>query len=76
MMKEQGTNVYLVFPVLGHHLGLQTAKFEQGDIPVAVIKEVARQLLQGLEFLHRECSIIHTGKADSAKRANPALDCL
>ncbi|KFY67097.1 hypothetical protein V496_01751 [Pseudogymnoascus sp. VKM F-4515 (FW-2607)] len=60
MMKEQGTNVHLVFPVLGHHLGFQTAKFEQGGIPVAVIKEVARQLLQELEFLHQECSIIHT----------------
>lgn len=66
---EEGTHVCLVFPVLGHHLGLQTAKVEQGRIPVAVMKEVARQLLQGLDYLHRECGIIHTGKALSAKIA-------
>jgi serine/threonine-protein kinase SRPK3 len=58
-----GTHVCLVFPVLGHHLGLQAAKFEQGRIPVAVMKKVARQLLQGLDYLHRECGIIHTGRA-------------
>ena len=63
---EEGTHVCLVFPVLGHHLGLQTAKFEQGRIPVAVMKEVARQLLQGLDYLHRECGIIHSGQAPSA----------
>ena len=36
-------------------------KFEQERIPLAVMKEVARQLLQGLDVLHRECGIIHTG---------------
>lgn len=57
-----GTHVCLVFPVLGNHLGLQAAKFEQSRIPVAVMKEVARQLLQGLDYLHRDCGIIHTGR--------------
>ena len=56
-----GNHVCLVFHVLGYHLGLQAAKFEQQRIPVAMMKEVARQLLQGLDFLHRECGIIHTG---------------
>lgn len=36
---EEGTHVYLVFPVLGRHPGLQTVKFGRGRIPVAVIKE-------------------------------------
>lgn len=54
-------HVCLVFPVMGHHLGLQGRNFEQQRIPVAVMKEVARQLLQGLDFLHLECGIIHTG---------------
>jgi serine/threonine-protein kinase SRPK3 len=58
----EGRHVCLVFPVLGHHLGLQAAKFEQQRIPVAVMRKVARQLLQGLDFLHRECGIIHTGE--------------
>jgi len=60
--EANGNHVCLVFPVLGHHLGLQAAKFEQERIPVAVMKEVARQLLEGLDFLHRECGIIHTGR--------------
>lgn len=58
-----GNHTCLVFPVLGYHLGLQAAKFKQERIPVAVMKEVARQLLQGLDFLHRECGIIHTGSS-------------
>lgn len=64
---DEGTHVCLVSPVSGHHLGLQTAKFEQSRIPVAVMKEVARQLLQGLDYLHQECHIIHTGKSPSSK---------
>jgi serine/threonine-protein kinase SRPK3 len=56
-----GNHVCLVFPVMGHNLGLQATKSLQERIPVAVMKEVARQLLQGLDFLHRECGIIYTG---------------
>ncbi|RDL42200.1 Uncharacterized protein BP5553_02179 [Venustampulla echinocandica] len=42
-----GNHVCLVFPVLGHHLGLQAGKFEQQRIPVAVMKEVARHCSKG-----------------------------
>jgi len=56
-----GDHVCLVFPVLGCHLAAQAARFNKRRIPVRVMKEVARQLLQGLDFLHRECGIIHTG---------------
>ncbi|OBT54473.1 hypothetical protein VE04_04346 [Pseudogymnoascus sp. 24MN13] len=41
-----------------------------GRIPAAVMKEVARQLLQGLDYLHRECGIIHT----DLKPSNILLD--
>ena len=54
-------HVCYVFNVLGCHLGFQSAQFAKNRLPVVVVKEVARQLLLGLDFLHRECGIIHTG---------------
>ncbi|KAE8308312.1 kinase-like domain-containing protein [Aspergillus transmontanensis] len=56
-----GDHVCLVFDVLGHHLDFQCAKYEDGRLPVRAVKMIARQLLLGLDFLHRECGVIHTG---------------
>lgn len=56
-----GEHVCLVFDVLGHHLDFQTAKYEDGKLPVQAVKLIAKQLLLGLDFLHRECGIMHTG---------------
>lgn len=56
-----GDHVCLVFDVLGHHLDFQTAKYQDGKLPVKEVKIISRQLLLGLDFLHRECGIIHTG---------------
>lgn len=58
-----GEHVCLVFDVLGHHLGFQAARYEDGKLPVQAVKGITRQLLLGLDFLHRECGIIHTGMA-------------
>ncbi|KAM3510477.1 hypothetical protein MY11210_005879 [Beauveria gryllotalpidicola] len=55
-----GDHVCLVFNVLGHHLDFQAAKYEDARLPVKAVKEIVRQLLMGLDFLHRECGIIHT----------------
>ncbi|KID93042.1 Protein kinase-like domain protein [Metarhizium guizhouense ARSEF 977] len=55
-----GEHVCLVFDVLGHHLGFQTVKYEDGRLPVKTVKLIAKHLLLGLDFLHRECGIIHT----------------
>ena len=58
-----GKHVCFIFDVLGHHLYFQTNKYESGRIPVKAVKTITRQLLLGLDFLHRECGIIHTGMA-------------
>ncbi|KAL9106518.1 MAG: hypothetical protein Q9187_008548, partial [Circinaria calcarea] len=58
--RPNGTHVCLVSKVLGHHLRAQACKFRQLRLPVRVVKVVAKQLLEGLDFLHRECGIIHT----------------
>ncbi|KAJ3498192.1 hypothetical protein NLG97_g1311 [Lecanicillium saksenae] len=55
-----GDHVCLVSDVLGHHLDFQAAKYEDGRLPVKAVKEIVRQLLTGLDFLHEECGVIHT----------------
>ncbi|KJK81845.1 hypothetical protein H634G_03108 [Metarhizium anisopliae BRIP 53293] len=35
-------------------------KYEDGILPVKTVKLIAKQLLLGLDFFHRECGIIHT----------------
>ncbi|KAK9234398.1 protein kinase, partial [Lipomyces kononenkoae] len=59
--KDQMENMCVfVFDVLGQHLDFQTVKYEDAKLPVMEVKVIARQLLLGLDFLHRECGIIHT----------------
>ncbi|KAG6311571.1 hypothetical protein E4U22_002552, partial [Claviceps purpurea] len=55
-----GDHVCLVFDVLGYHLGLQTAFYNNGLLPGKAVKEIIKQILTGLDFLHRECGVIHT----------------
>jgi serine/threonine-protein kinase SRPK3 len=56
-----GNHVCLVQNVLGDGLGQEAERYDHSKIPVRVMKEVVRQLLLGLDFLHRQCGIIHTG---------------
>lgn len=59
--KPNGEHVCFVFDVLGHHLDFQAAKYHGGKLPVKAVRKITQQLLLGLDFLHRECGIIHTG---------------
>ncbi|KAL4935707.1 hypothetical protein BDV06DRAFT_217227 [Aspergillus oleicola] len=52
-----GDHVCFAFDVLGHHLGFQSAKYEDGKLPVKAVKVITRQLLLALDFLHRECDL-------------------
>ncbi|RJE27037.1 CMGC SRPK protein kinase [Aspergillus sclerotialis] len=45
---------------VGEVLIKATARYEDGGLPVKVVKVITRQLLLGLDFLHRECGVIHT----------------
>lgn len=56
-----GVHVCLTFDVLGHDLYMEAAKYKGKRLPVKAVKEIVRQLLTGLDFLHRECGVIHTG---------------
>lgn len=55
-----GTHVCMVFEVLGHNLLKLILKSNYRGIPLCNVKSITRQVLEGLDYLHTECQIIHT----------------
>nr|NP_001074138.1 SRSF protein kinase 1b [Danio rerio]AAI29461.1 Serine/arginine-rich protein specific kinase 1b [Danio rerio] len=55
-----GTHVCMVFEVLGHHLLKWILKSNYQGLPLPCVKSIIRQVLQGLDYLHTKCKIIHT----------------
>ncbi|XP_037540818.1 SRSF protein kinase 1a [Nematolebias whitei] len=55
-----GTHVCMVFEVLGHHLLKWIIKSNYQGLPLPCVKSIIRQVLQGLDYLHTKCEIIHT----------------
>ncbi|XP_030211991.1 SRSF protein kinase 1b isoform X2 [Gadus morhua] len=55
-----GTHVCMVFEVLGHHLLKWIIKSNYQGLPLPCVKTIIRQVLQGLDYLHTKCKIIHT----------------
>ena len=51
-----GRHLCLVHGVLGRF-----PKVNSPGLPVPLVKAVAKQLLWALDFLHRECCVVHTG---------------
>uniref|UniRef100_G1N4H7 non-specific serine/threonine protein kinase n=1 Tax=Meleagris gallopavo TaxID=9103 RepID=G1N4H7_MELGA len=50
----------MVFEVLGHHLLKWIIKSNYQGLPIRCVKSIIRQVLQGLDYLHSKCKIIHT----------------
>lgn len=55
-----GTHVCMVFEVLGENLLGLIKRWNHRGIPIPLVKQIAKQVLLGLDYLHRECGIIHT----------------
>ncbi|XP_067360974.1 SRSF protein kinase 1b isoform X5 [Channa argus] len=55
-----GTHVCMVFEVLGYHLLKWIIKSNYQGLPLSCVKSIIRQVLQGLNYLHTKCRIIHT----------------
>uniref|UniRef100_A0A7N6B8P5 non-specific serine/threonine protein kinase n=1 Tax=Anabas testudineus TaxID=64144 RepID=A0A7N6B8P5_ANATE len=55
-----GTHVCMVFEVLGYHLLKWIIKSNYQGLPLPCVKSIIRQVLQGLDYLHTKCRIIHT----------------
>lgn len=50
----------MTFEVLGESLLSLMKRYNYKGIPQHIVKRIAKQVLQGLDYLHRECGIVHT----------------
>ncbi|CAI5796020.1 kinase 3 isoform X1 [Podarcis lilfordi] len=55
-----GVHVCMVLEVLGHQLLKWIIKSNYQGLPIPCVKSILRQVLQGLDYLHTKCKIIHT----------------
>ncbi|KAI9861943.1 MAG: serine/threonine protein kinase, CMGC group [Trichoglossum hirsutum] len=55
-----GVHVCMVFEVLGENLLGLIKRWNHRGIPMQLVKQITKQVLLGLDYLHRECGIIHT----------------
>ncbi|KAI5848143.1 kinase-like domain-containing protein [Tricharina praecox] len=55
-----GLHVCMVFEVLGENLLGLIKRYNHRGIPMPLVKQIAKQVLLGLDYMHRECNIIHT----------------
>jgi serine/threonine-protein kinase SRPK3 len=50
----------MAFEVLGPNLLTLIRQYRHRGIPISVVKRITKQVLMGLDYLHRDCGIIHT----------------
>jgi serine/threonine-protein kinase SRPK3 len=50
----------MVFEVLGENLLGLIKRYQHRGVPQHIVKQIAKQVLLGLDYLHNECRIIHT----------------
>ncbi|CAJ0879981.1 5821_t:CDS:2 [Entrophospora sp. SA101] len=55
-----GVHVCMVFEVLGENLLSLIKRYNHRGIPHHLVKQITKQVLMGLDYMHRECGIIHT----------------
>lgn len=55
-----GKHVCMVLRLLGASIGDQSIRLQVRRLPYRVVRQITRQLLQALDFLHKECGVIHT----------------
>jgi len=55
-----GNHICMVFEVLGHNLLKLIIKSDYSGIPIQNVKSIIQQVLEGLDYLHTKCNIIHT----------------
>lgn len=77
-----GIHLCLVLELLGPTVSdvQSTYQEQRREIPAPVVKKISKQILQGLDYLHQSCGIIHTGNSHTEKSdlnqkkiSNPAI---
>ena len=59
----EGCYSCLVYPPMREPLSMYQRRFDDRNMPLPLIKTYIRALLTGLDYLHKECRIVHTGKS-------------
>lgn len=55
-----GKHFVMVFEILGVNLLEIMKRYDYKGIPIPLVRIIAKQILMGLDYLHRICKIIHT----------------
>lgn len=55
-----GSHFIMVFEILGVNLLEIMKRYDYKGIPIPLVRRMAKQVLIGLDYLHRVCRIIHT----------------
>lgn len=55
-----GSHVCMVFEVLGENLLGLIKRYQNRGVPEHIVKQIGKQVLLGLDYIHSKCGIIHT----------------
>ena len=55
-----GSHFIMVFEILGVNLLEIMKRYDYKGIPIPIVRRMSKQILLGLDYLHRFCKIIHT----------------
>lgn len=66
-----GVHVCMVFEVLGENLLGLIRRHQNKGVPMHLVKQIAKQILLGLDYMHRYCGMIHTGKRTLTPSRSP-----
>ncbi|XBW35871.1 hypothetical protein QEN19_001443 [Hanseniaspora menglaensis] len=55
-----GDHTCMVFELMGENLLKLIQRSQQKNLPIIYVKQIAKQLLLVLDYMHRKCGIIHT----------------
>ena len=58
----EGAHLCLVYEPMREPLWLLQRRLSEGTMSSDLLKVMGKGLLQGIDYLHAECNIIHTGK--------------
>lgn len=57
---SHGKHFTMSFEVLGKNLLSMVKKYDYRGIPMPIVREITKQLLMALDYMHRVCKLIHT----------------
>lgn len=67
LVGSHGIHQCFVFEPLREPLWLLRTRFEGDTIPSSLLQVMLQMMLQGLDYLHSECQIVHTGMFSHAQ---------